>query len=219
MYDTQLFDRIDFGDAPAPATAFRDGATLQADVLVSLLDELDHGLIVLGADARILLANRHARLELAGERLLRRRQDRLAAGSARDELKMAVALENIRRGRRSLVTLAGTDGELRLSFVPLSSSAQSSGRMPAAAMALVMLGKRNADEAATLQKYAHAYRLTGTEQALLPAIVRGLSVKAIANQRSVSVNTVRAHLGSIRAKTGARTLRVLMARLSSPPPA
>ena len=216
MYDTQLFDRIDFGEGAAPATEFRTMTALQSEVLVSLLDEIDHGLMVLESDARILLANQRARMELAEERLLRRRQDRLAAVSARDELKIAVALENIRHGRRSLVTLTGTDGELTLSFVPLRSNLHSPARAPVATLALVTLGKRIIGESAALRNYAHAYRLTGSEQALLPAIVRGLSVKAIANQRNVSVNTVRAHLGSIRAKTGARTLRVLMARLAGP---
>jgi len=219
MDDTGLFDRIDFEDAAPPCAVPRGTDALQSDVLVGLLDEIDYGLMVLGADARILLANQLARLELAGGSHLRRCQGKLAAGSPRDDSKIAAALGSVRQGQRSLVTLSGPDGELTLSFVPLHAGARLPARNPGVTLALVMLGKRNVCEATTLQKYAQLHRLTGTEQALLPAIVRGLSVKAIANQRSVSASTVRAHLCSIRAKTGARSLRTLMARITSLPPA
>ena len=52
----------------------------------------------------------------------------------------------------------------------------------------------------------------------MPAISRGLSAEAIARQQCVAVTTVRTQLGSIREKTGARSLRTLMARLTSLPP-
>ena len=224
MYDAQLdaygnfgdaaASPADFGDSAASSTGHRGGGDLQTAVLLGMLDEIDYGLMVLGADAQILLANQLARLELGGERFVRRRQDKFAASSARHGSKIETALGNIRRGQRSLITLSGSDGELALSFVPLNSGAQTAD----APLALVILGKRDACEALTLQHYGQLHGLTGAEQALLPAILRGLSVEAIAQQQCVALSTVRTQLGSIREKTGATSLRMLMARLTSLPP-
>jgi len=128
MYDAQLDGHTGFGDAsglPAgfeeisAASAGRQGtAALQAALLVNMLDEIDYGLLVLGADARILLANQLARLELGGERFVRRRQDKLAPNSARDGAKIEGALAKVRRGLRCLVTFSAADAALALSFVP-----------------------------------------------------------------------------------------------------
>lgn len=221
MLDTQLERHTDHQyEYAAALPRYRDaGADSQGAVLARVLEEIDYGLLVLGTGAQILFANQTARLELGGERLVRRRMGRLVPCSASHGATIEAALANVRRGQRSQVTLGGKDGELVLSFVPLNAGAQFGARVANAALALVILGKRDAGETTTLQEYAQVHRLTGTEQALLPAIVRGLSVKAIANQRNVSVNTVRAHLCSIRAKTGARSLRMLMACLTGVAPA
>jgi len=226
MYDAQMDGHGSLDDAYASHGSYAEalrpgvrqdgGARLHSGVLVSLLDEIDYGLIVIGADAKILHANQLARQELGGERFLRQRQGRLAARSARHGAKLEAALASIHQGQRSLVALSGGDGELALSLVPLGA-----GAAPAAAdapFALVLLGKRDACEALTLRHYGRIHGLTGAEQALLPAIMRGLSVEAIAQQQRVALCTVRTQLGSIREKTGAASLRVLMARLTSLPP-
>lgn len=228
MYDAQLDGHTDLADVAALPAAFSNAAAspagqggtaaLQATLLVSMLDEIDYGLVVLDADARMLLANQLARQELGGERFVRLRQDKFAPSLARHASKLEAALGSARRGRRSLVTLGGADGELALSFVPLNSGVRSAAQMPDTALALVIFGRRDACEALTLQQYGHLYGLTGAEQALLPAIIRGLSVEAIAQQQCVSLSTVRTQLGSIRGKTGAKSLRSLAARLTSLPP-
>ncbi len=205
-----------FGSALRTPSAKGGSGNLHAGMLMGLLDEIDYGLIVVDTDAKILHANQLARQELGVERFLRRRQDRLAASAARHGSKLDAAFANVRRGQRSLVALSGSDGELALSFVPLNAGAPSAA--PDAPFALVVLGKRDACEALTLQHYGQIHGLTGAEQALLPAIMRGLSVDAIAQQQRVALCTVRTQLGSIREKTGATSLRVLMARLTSLPP-
>lgn len=226
MYDAQFDIHTGFDDAAAAPAGFgqraaahaghRVPAALQAALLVNMLDEIDYGLMVLGADAQILLANQLARLELGGERFVRRRQDRLVSSSTRHGPKIEAALASVRRGQRSLVTLSASDGELALSFVPLNAGAPPAA--PDAPYTLVMLGKRDACEALTLQHYGRLHGLTGAEQALLPAITRGMGVEAIAQQQCVAMSTVRTQLGSIREKTGAKSLRALMARLTSLPP-
>jgi len=228
MYDAQLDSHSDFAEAAAAPAGYRNAAAaiagqrgsaaLHATLLLSMLDEIDYGLVVLGADARILLANDPARLELGGERFVRRRQDRLTPSSARHGAKLEAALANVRRGQRSLVTFSGADGELALSFVPLNSGLRSAAEIPEAPLALLIFGKRDACEALTLQQYGQLHGLTGAEQALLPAISRGLGVEAIAQQQCVALSTVRTQLGSIREKTGVTSLRMLMARLNNLPP-
>ena len=219
MYDAQLGGYADAEDA-AVLRSHRGGAgaALKSAVFAGVLDEIDYGLLVLGADAQILFANQLARQELGGEQFVRRRQDKLAPSSARHGSKIEAALGNVRRGLRSLVTVGGADGELALSFVPLNSDMQSAAQLPGVPLALVIFGRRDACEALTLQQYGRLHGLTGAEQALLPAIIRGLSVEAIAQQQCVSLSTVRTQLASIRGKTGARSLRSLTARLTSLPP-
>ncbi len=230
MYDAQRDGHTDLADVAALPGAFRNvaaspagqggTAALQATLLVSMLDEVDYGLVVLDADARILLANQLARQELGGERFVRLRQDKFTPSLVRHASKLDAALGSARRGQRSMVTLGGADGELALSFVPLNSGmqSQSGAQMPDTPLALVIFGRRDACEALTLQQYGQLYGLTRAEQALLPAIIRGLSVEAMAQQQCVSLSTVRTQLGSIRGKTGAKSLRLLTARLTSLPP-
>jgi DNA-binding CsgD family transcriptional regulator len=229
MYDAQLDGHADctdvaaspagYDNAAASITSQRGTASLQAALLLRMLDEIDYGLIVLGAEAQILHANQLARLELNGERFIRLRQDRLAPSSARHGATLETALAKAGRGQRSLVTLSGgADGGLTLSIVPLGSSASSAAQTADAPSALVILGKRDACEALTLQQYGQLHKLTGAEQALLPAISRGLGVEAIAQQQCVALSTVRTQLGSIREKTGVTSLRMLMARLNNLPP-
>ncbi|MGP1676430.1 MAG: helix-turn-helix transcriptional regulator [Burkholderiales bacterium] len=218
MYDAQLGGHTHFEDAAASPSHRGGSAALQSAVLADVLDEIDYGLLLLGADGRILFENQLARLELGGERFVRRRQDRFVACSARHGEKIEAALANVQRGRRSLVSLSGADGELALSFIPLNPGARSVAQSSDAPLAMVILGRRNACEALTLHHYGQLHGLTGAEQALLPAIIRGLSVDAIARQQCVSLSTVRTQLGSIREKTGAKSLRALTARLTSLPP-
>lgn len=228
MYDAQLDVHADFTDVAAAPSGYSNAAAspagpgaaaaLHASLLVGMLDEIDYGLVVIGSDARILLANQLARMELGGERFVRRHQDKLAPSVARYGSKLEAALGGVRRGLRSLVTFSVADAELALSFVPLNSGMQGAAQLADAPLALVLFGRRDACEALTLQQYGQLHGLTGAEQALLPAIIRGLSVEAIAQQQGVSLSTVRTQLGSIREKTGAKTLRSLTARLTSLPP-
>src|SRR5512140_1543778 len=128
MYDAQLEGHADGADvaalpagyrnAAAPSAEQRGSASLQAALLLRMLDEIDYGLIVLGAEAQILHANQLARLELNAERFIRLRQDRLAPSSARHGARLEAALAKAGRGERSLVTLSGADGGLALSIVP-----------------------------------------------------------------------------------------------------
>jgi DNA-binding CsgD family transcriptional regulator len=228
MYDAQSDRHTEFadgagstpayGNAAAPTGGQRGAAALPAVLLLRMLDEIDYGLIVLGAEAQILHANQLARQELNGERFIRLRQDRLAPSSARHGAILEEALSKAGGGQRSLVTLSGADGGLALSIVPLDPGASSAVPAADAPSALVILGKRDACEALTLQQYGQLHQLTGAEQALLPAISRGLGVEAIAQQQCVALSTVRTQLGSIREKTGVTSLRMLMARLNNLPP-
>ena len=227
MYDAQFNNYADNVVEQASPSVHREASVapashatnraLHAELLVSMLDEIDYGLVVLDADGQILLANHPARLELGAERHVRQRGDRLAASAARYNAKIELALDEVGQGRRSLVTLSDREGELALSFVPLNASAYPVMRK-SEALALVVFGKRTGCEALTLQQYGRLHGLTGAEQALLPAIIRGLSVDAIAREQCVAVSTVRTQLGSIRGKTGVDSLRTLMARLNNLPP-
>lgn len=189
---------------------------LSAALLLSLLDEIDYGVLLLNADARILHMNQLARAALTAGDAVWIDAGRLSAQCEQDEEVLAGALAACARGVRSLVSLDCNAGDFTLSFVPLNHAAQMAGQNGASTM--VMMGRRTPCEPLTLQQFGRQRRLTRSEQALLPAICGGLSAEDIAVQMRMSVNTVRTHLGHIRTKTRVNSMRQLATLLTRLPP-
>lgn len=196
------------------------GFPLSSALLLGLLEEIDYGIVVLDASARALHMNQLARLELLTGTVLRLVDDRLTARLPQDQAHIERALADSARGVRSLLPLGSdsgrTLGEVTISFIPLG--AQADGFGPSGGYTLAMLGKRESCESLTLQQFGRHCRLTHCEQALLPAIMLGLSADDIAAQSQTSVNTVRTHLGHIRAKTQVTSMRQLATVLTRLPP-
>jgi DNA-binding CsgD family transcriptional regulator len=60
--------------------------------------------------------------------------------------------------------------------------------------------------------------LTSAETAVLQALCAGLDPMEIARHNGVAVCTVRSQIGSVRAKTGAASIRELLCRIAALPP-
>ena len=192
-------------------------------LLASMLDEIDYGLVVLAQDATILLANQLARDELAREKWVRQTGKRLDgcecdSYGGGDAALIEHALQDALRGRRSLISLGGRTHSLALSFVPIQVPCDPALPYSKCPAALVVFGKQAVCEKLTLRMFGDIHGLSGAENQLLPAISCGLSAHAIAQQQHVAVSTVRSQLHSIRAKTGVKSVRTLMARLITLPP-
>lgn len=195
-----------------PACAF----PLSPALLLGLLEEIDYGMLVLDADARVLHMNQLARLELLSGQTLYLVHEQLNAHLPQDQAYLERALADCARGVRSLLPLGCNTGQVTMSFIPMSAQADSFGR--SSGVTLAMLGKRESCEALTLQQFGRHCRLTRCEQALLPGIMRGLSADDIAAQLHTSVHTVRTHIGHIRTKTRVTSMRQLATILTRLPP-
>lgn len=187
-----------------------------APMMAGLLDAIDYGLLLLGADGAILHANRQAEAELDGQHPLQRRGSELRARRAADQSCLQSALAGALQGLRRLVTL-GEPGvpshRASVSVVPLDPAA------PAGApRTLLLLGKRHLCEPLSVQWFARAHGLTPAETRVLEALCDGLDAREITERHGVGIATVRTQIGAIRAKTGAESIRDLVRLVAALPP-
>lgn len=194
--------------APQPAATESAGDAL----LARLLDELDYGmLLVEPGEARVLLANRAARVECADARSLRLVGQHLMAARSSDATPLALALLDAARGRRSLVELGSGDARLALAVIPIALAGGRSG-------ALLIAGRRQLCETLSVEMFARRHGLTGAEANVLRALCDGAPPTEIAAQFGVKLATVRTQVASIRSKTAAASIRELVRQVAALPP-
>jgi DNA-binding CsgD family transcriptional regulator len=178
--------------------------------LAGVLDEFDVGVLVLDGDGQLRHANRRARHELTADHPLQLLAGRIRAREAGDVAPLHQALQGaLAQGRRRLLTL-DRDGEaLAVAVLPV---AEHPG------LAMIMLGRRQLGDRCMLQWFASQHGLTPSEQRVLEALAEGHAPHEIADQQRVGIATVRTHIGSLRAKVGAPSIRALLHRMASLPP-
>jgi DNA-binding CsgD family transcriptional regulator len=184
-----------------------------ADLMAGLLDAIDYGLLLLGADGTLLHANRQAEAELDGLHPLQRRGRQLCARRAADQSCLQAALAGALRGLRRLVTLGEPGCRASVSVVPLDPGAPAE-----APKILLLLGKRHLCEPLSVQWFARAHGLTPAETRVLEALCAGGDAREIADRHGVGIATVRTQIGAIRAKTGAESIRDLVHMVAALPP-
>jgi len=182
-------------------------------LLLRVLDEVDYGLLVIDAQGRIRHANHLARHEMATGRLIMTHARALLGRSTDLTAKIQVALEQALRGQRRLVLLKQGEQELSMAFVPLSHPLEFD-----APSVLVLLSRQNACENLALRMYARAQNLSPSEESVLIALCRGLSIPDIAREHGVAESTVRSQIKVLREKTGCSSIRNMMQRVHSLPP-
>jgi DNA-binding CsgD family transcriptional regulator len=193
-------------DVPTPDS-------LQAGLLARVLDEMDHGLLLVDLSGRILHANRPARRELVGGRALRDVDGILSATQPAWHAKLRQALKDAERDCRSIVELDPEGETLSLAFVPLAVL-----RATAAVDAvLIICSRRSNCETLTVQMFARAKRLTPAEQAVLTQLCAGRGAQEIACEQGIRVSTVRTHIKNVRQKTGRGSVREIVRELSRMP--
>jgi len=195
-----------FSAHDGPPAAARSGTPW----LGPMLDELDYGMLLLDANARLLHANHAARSACAGEHPLQLQGHRVRTRHREHAPLLNAALEAARRGRRRLLALGDARHPVPVAVIPL----QVDGRHAT----LLMMGRRQICEPLSLQGFARCHALTPAELRLLEGLCAGLEPHALAQQHGVSLATVRTQIRGIRAKTGARSLRELVRQLSVLPP-
>ncbi len=186
---------------------------LQAAVLARVLDEIDHGLMLVDMNGRILHTNHPARRELAAARALRNVDGMLCAATPASQAKIRQALREADHDCRSIVELDHPSEPLSLAFVPLGASRPGA---PADAV-LIMCSRRPGVEMLTVQMFARAKRLTKAEQNVLAQLCAGHGAEEIAAAQGICLSTVRTHIKNVRQKTGSGSIREIVHRVSRMP--
>ncbi len=189
--------------APAPLTRW----------LARMLDEMDHGMLLVSPTASVRHANQPARRELACGASLSLSEGSVRASQPEQHGAFLQAIADASRGRRRLVTL-GTNGHaLSLAVVPLGGEGADTE-----ALVLLVLGKRQSCEVLTVDFFARTQGLTSAEARVLQALCDGLRPKEAARQFDVAVSTIRTQISSIRTKTQTASIRDLVSRVTALPP-
>lgn len=176
------------------------------------LDEVDYGIVLLLDGTRVVHVNTAAQAELDDTHPLLWIDNELQPRLARDERAFRQAVDQAGlSGLRCLLRLGEGASRASISIVPLESA-------DGPRAVLVILGKRQVCEALSVQAFARGSGLTHAEEHVLVALCDGLQPTEIACRQGVAISTVRTHVGSIRLKTGARTIRELMRQLAVLPP-
>lgn len=182
-----------------------------------LVDELDHGLLLVDGQARVHLANRQALRHCERHPGLKVVDGQVQCDSAADGRRFQEALAAACRGRRSLVTLHAQHEPLPLAVVPLQ-PVGAPGPGPAQPMALVLLPRRHTCQPLSLEFFARQHRITPAECAVLRGLCDGQTPAEVARCAGVAVSTVRTQISSLRQKTCTRTIGDLIRLVSLLPP-
>lgn len=176
---------------------------------LAALDEIDYGIVVLDARARVWHANRRAAAELRGGGALRIEAGALRTHCDADMLALRRALADAAQHQRRRMLRFGHDAAaLHASVLPLGSHDA----------ALLILERRALCEGLTLRAYAAQIGLTPTEADVVAQLLRGDDPARIAQTHGVAISTVRSQLGSIRAKAGIGSLRDIACTVARLPP-
>ena len=184
--------------------------------LAQMLDEIDYGMLLLAAGTAVLHANHTARVELENAHPLQLIGGELRVVRAQDLLPLRQALDAAReRGLRRLIDLGDGDSRVSVAVVPLARAANEDASQQ---LILLVLGKRQVCEALSVHWFARSHGLTPAESRVLVKLCDGLRPGEVAAGLCVALSTVRTQIGSIRAKTGAASIRSLVRQVAVLPP-
>ncbi len=198
-----------FESLARPATGLQPGIT---DLCLAVLDEIDHGLLVLGNRGEVKFANRAAWRACAdASHPLQIRAGAVEMGSPRDQQRVLRAVDDAIGGRRSMVDLGTDDNRHCVALVPLATSSP----VPTV---LVILGRQGGHDVVALQLFAKTHGLTAAETSVLVALSEGHRPRDIAERNGVAVCTVRTQIRDMRIKTATQSISALMRLVGRLPP-
>lgn len=186
-----------------------------------MLDEIDYGMLMVTGDGQVSYFNHAARLELDGTHPLQMLGRTLRAHRPQDVAPLYDALAAAQRGLRRLLTLGEGDQRISVSVVPLpraEGGSDDDGAERRQPLVLLVLGKRQVCEQLSVQGFARSVGLTPAETRVLEQLCAGLRPEDIRQRQGVAISTVRTQIGSIRAKTGAASIRELVRQVAVLPP-
>jgi DNA-binding CsgD family transcriptional regulator len=182
--------------------------------LSAALDELDYGMLLVSRGTHVVHANHAARVELDANHPLQLLGQRLSTKHPRDAPALNNALDAAAlRGLRKLLSIGEPKHRVGIAVVPLE-AASPTGTAPT----LVILGKQRMCEHLSVQGYARSHGLTAAEARVLLALCSGDRPDEVAARLDIAISTVRTQIGSIRSKTGVRSINALLQQVAMLPP-
>ena len=113
-----------------------------------------------------------------------------------------------------MITLGHGEQAVSVAVVPLATVAADDTPH----LTLLVFGKRHMCEALSAHWFARSHGLTPAEIRVLAALCEGRRPSDVATAQGVALSTVRTQIGSIRAKTGAESIRALVRQVAVLPP-
>lgn len=191
----------------------REPVALRTQAIALAMDELDHAILLLDRDGRVVHRNYLARVELDDAHPLRIDASELLARNARDAELLQKTLKAAREhGIRRLITVRHGSEQIAVSVVPLTAAAGDD------VLTLVMLGKRRIFDELTALSYARCHGLSAAETRIVTGLCNGDAPAELAASAGVKISTVRTQISSIRSKTGSRTVTELVRSIAALPP-
>ncbi len=192
-----------------------------AHASLAVLENLPMGVVLLDERAALLHANQRAHSLAHSSGLLRFTAHALAAINHNDDLQLQAAMHRAATTGRGLplhagcaLRFSGGGGSLHLTIAPLPRWSSPFGEHAAGA---VFISDPTANIPAVADALRAFYCLTPAEALLAQALVNGLSPQEYAQQRGLSIHTVRAQLKAATAKVGtSRQADFVRAILTSP---
>lgn len=180
--------------------------------LLSMIDEIDYGLVIVDADAGVRCINHAARAAMAAGHPLAVDGDRLVASDGVDarRLRDALVCATERQWRR-LIALGRGASATTVAIVPIRDA-------DGTPLVMAMLAKPRVCERLSVEGFALAHQLTPSETRVLNALCQGAAPAAIAAESRVAISTVRTQISSVRSKTGTASIRDLLRSVSILPP-
>jgi DNA-binding CsgD family transcriptional regulator len=186
-----------------------------ARVLTCMLDVVDYGILLVGADSSVSFANRAARLELDASHPLQLDRHKLTVRLQQDAAPLREALDAaLGRGLQRLLTL-GQGAQTRVSVAILPADGAGAA---ASTDAIVVLGKRSVCGELSADAFARQHRLTPAELKVLKLLCAGHHATDIAKLQGVALTTIRTQISSVRDKTGAASIGALVRCVARLPP-
>ncbi len=185
-------------------------------LLAAVLDEVDYGLVLLGADGVLIHANHAARSELSGRHPLELSTRRLRGRTAAIQRTLQAALQEAHGpGRRSLLQLGDESERSGVSIVALPAALSTAH---AGHAVLITLQRRGFAEKLSVGAYARSHGLSSREEEVLGGLCDGLRPAAIAEKLGISLATVRSHVHHLKQKTGSASVVELLKTVAVLPP-
>jgi DNA-binding CsgD family transcriptional regulator len=198
--------------ARASAAPAHDSDTGSALVL-RILDELDYGLMLVTCNAAVRFANRVALRQCSATHAMRLHEGHVRPRHDGEQAAFTRALAAAMQGRRSMLTLRSQGASVSLAVVPVADPEPNG-----TAVTLLVFGRHQVCEPLSVEFFAREHRLTAAEGVVLRKLCDGVVPARIAVECGVALSTVRTQVGSVRLKTGARSIGDLVRRVTMLPP-